>query len=399
MRSGTIGAGQTAITSREGTFTFDGVPVGTYTLRVFSEGFAIDEREITVGSTPQDVTVVLAIGENRVTVSAELGRAEDAANVPQSVNVIGSENMAHRVTTVIAQAAKEEPGLNVQRTSPTIGAIVIRGMTGKNVVNYVDGVRYTHSGQRGGINTFFNLNDSSTFNNIEVLRGPNGAQYGSDSLAGTVNLVSRSPVFGVSKPEFHGEIDPSFSTADRAFGSAAMFSYGTQRFGGYVNMFGRRVGDTRTAGGIDSHSAITRFLGRPSTVLYARNPGTGFEQYGGSMRLNYAPLQDQILIFFYQRSKQDNGKRFDQMLGGDGNLIADLRNLMLDFGYVRYIKQGSVSSTVPHSLDHITASAKSVLTRAARETRSATSPTSTNVRRRTAPASSLINISARETLC
>ncbi|MEO7659426.1 MAG: TonB-dependent receptor, partial [Pyrinomonadaceae bacterium] len=45
-------------------------------------------------------------------------------------------------------------------------------------------------------------------------------------------------------------------------------------------------------------------------------------------------------IFFYQRGQQDKGQRFDQMLGGDGNLIADLRNLMLDFGYLRYVKQG-----------------------------------------------------------
>ncbi|MEQ1645474.1 MAG: TonB-dependent receptor, partial [Pyrinomonadaceae bacterium] len=41
-----------------------------------------------------------------------------------------------------------------------------------------------------------------------------------------------------------------------------------------------------------------------------------------------------------QRSQQDGGKRYDQTLGGDGNLKADLRNLMLDFGYLRYFKAG-----------------------------------------------------------
>src|SRR4030095_10336784 len=40
----------------------------------------------------------------------------------------------------------------------------------------------------------------------------------------------------------------------------------------------------------------------------------------------------------YARSQQDGGKRYDQLLGGDGNLVADLRNLMLDFFYVRYDK-------------------------------------------------------------
>ncbi|MBA3600648.1 MAG: TonB-dependent receptor, partial [Acidobacteria bacterium] len=84
---------------------------------------------------------------------------------------------------------------------------------------------------------------------------------------------------------------------------------------------------------------ITRFLGLPSNVLYDRSPNTEFTQYGGSFRLNYAPTDDQQIVFFYQRGQQDEGKRFDQLLGGDGNLLADLRNLMLDFGYVRYVKQ------------------------------------------------------------
>jgi outer membrane receptor protein involved in Fe transport len=35
---------------------------------------------------------------------------------------------------------------------------------------------------RGGINSFFNLLEESNLRSMEVLRGPNSAQYGSDSL-------------------------------------------------------------------------------------------------------------------------------------------------------------------------------------------------------------------------
>jgi hemoglobin/transferrin/lactoferrin receptor protein len=226
-------------------------------------------------------------------------------------------------------------------------------LTGKNVVNYVDGVRYTTGAQRGGINTFLNLNDPSNFSSVEVLRGPNAAQYGSDSLGGTVNLLTKSPVFG-DTPKFGGEIIPFFGTADRSFGSSVLLSYGTNKLGGYVNVFGRRVNTLRTADGIDSHSAITRFLGLPSDVLYDRSPNTEYTQYGGAYRLNYSPTDDQQIAFFYQRGQQDEGKRFDQLLGGDGNLLADLRNLMLDFGYLRYVKQNfgffdSASFTVSYN--------------------------------------------------
>ena len=332
---------QTATTSNEGIFSFRTMPVGEYHLTVVANGFADARQTIQIsGSNVSPIAVDLEIGTSRVVVTAEVGQRQDKVNVPQATNIIGSEAILERATSVLAQAGEEEAGLNVQRTSPTIGAIVVRGLTGKNVANFVDGVRYTNGAQRGGINTFLNLNEPTNVQAIEVLRGPSSAQYGSDSLAGTVNLVTKTPAYGFDSPEFHGDFTPGFSTADRGYGSSGLVSYGTKRFGGYISLAGRKIGDVRTADGNDTHSAVLRFLGLPSKTLYDRSPGTGFKQYGGALRLNYAPREDQQIIFHYQRSQQDDGKRFDQLLGGDGNLIADLRNLMLDFGYLRYVKQG-----------------------------------------------------------
>ena len=347
---------KTTNTDGGGTFTFDKVALGNYQIRVAAEGFAQNIMPVQVTAAGiSSLEIALTIGESNVTVTAELGRAENLANVPQAVSVISTDEILERSQSVLAQVGEEEAGLNVQKTSPTIGAVVVRGLTGKNVVNFVDGVRYTNSAQRGGINTFFNLNEPSNLQAIEVLRGPNSAQYGSDSLGGTVNLLSRTPIFGTDKAEFHGEINSFFNSADTSFGSSTFFSYGTNKFGGYVNLAGRRINTLRPANGLDSHAAVTRFLGLPSNIINGeRLPDTAFTQYGGAFRLNYAPTDDQQIIFHYQRSQQDGGKRYDQLLGGDGNLIADLRNLMLDFGYLRYVKQNfgffdSASFTVSYN--------------------------------------------------
>ncbi|HKP68803.1 MAG TPA: TonB-dependent receptor [Pyrinomonadaceae bacterium] len=326
----------TTITDRDGKYEFVGNPVGQYRVYASAPGFAefsggVDLREDT------NFDLVLAVGEGHFTVTAEIGNIENIERIPQPVNVIDSREIQLRVTSFTAQLAKEEPGINIQRTSPSIGAIVVRGLTGKNVVNFIDGVRYTTSAQRGGINTFFNLNDASNLETVEVLRGPNSAQYGSDSLGGTVNLLTRSLDFGSDDPEFHGELGSGYNSGDRSFGGSGMFGYGTRKLNAFANLSARRVNTLRTASGLDSHSAITRFLGLPSTVLYDRNTDTEFTQYGGSTRITYSPSDEHQLIGLYQRSQQDDGKRFDQLLGGDGNLIADLRNLMLDFGYVRYV--------------------------------------------------------------
>ncbi len=329
------------VSNASGSFTFENLTAGKYEIRVAADGFAVQRQLVQTNSgAAENLEIVLAIGESRITVTAEVGQSAERENVPQATNVIGSNRILERAATVLSSVGREEVGLNVQTTSPTIGAVVVRGLTGKNVVNYVDGVRFTNGAQRGGINTFFNLNEPSGLQSIEVLRGPNSAQYGSDSLGGTVNLLTKSPVFGSDKAEFHGEFNSFFSSADLGFGSSTLLSYGTNKLGGYANLAARRINTLRPAGGLDSHAAVTRFLGLPSNIINGdRLPDTAFTQYSGVFRLNYAPRGDQQISFYYQRSQQDGGKRYDQLLGGDGNLIADLRNLMLDFAYLRYVKQ------------------------------------------------------------
>ncbi|MEJ7714135.1 MAG: TonB-dependent receptor [Pyrinomonadaceae bacterium] len=131
------------------------------------------------------------------------------------------------------------------------------------------------------------------------------------------------------------------TSADLSFGSNALVTYGTKRFGLLTNVVGRRVNTLRPGGGFDSHAAVTRFLSLSSSIVgETRLPDTAFTQYGGTFHTSFAPNDDQRFIFRYQRSQQDGSKRYDQLMGGDGNLIADLRNLMLDFGYLRYFKQG-----------------------------------------------------------
>jgi hemoglobin/transferrin/lactoferrin receptor protein len=333
------------VTDSSGNFSLDNVPAGSYEIRINQGGFDTRRVSAQVASnktTRMEVVLQVAPIDSEVTISAETGQAQDKDRIPQAVNVISENAIQQRTTAVLAQFADEEVGLGLQRTSPSMGEVFVRGLTGKNVPVYVDGVRYTTSTQRGGVSTFFNLNEPTSLRAVEVLRGPNSAQYGSDSLGGVVQLVSRTPVFGGDKSELHGESHTFFTSADASSGSNLLLSYGTNHFGFYGNAAARRINTLRTADGLDSHSAVTRFLGLPSSVLYSpRMPDTAFTQYGGTAHMNYAPTSDQQFIFHYQRSQQDGGKRFDQLLGGDGNLIADLRNLMLDFGYGRYIKQGA----------------------------------------------------------
>ena len=199
-------------TDAQGRFRFHDVPAGTYELIIAKEGFDDVRAAARVGDAEASGEVRVTLGvrnlNEQITVSAETGAAENKEKIPQAINVISEESLRQRTTAVLAQVADEETGVSMQRTSPTIGAVVVRGLSEVGV--YVDGVRYTNATQRGGINTFFNLVEPTSLRAVEVLRGTNTAQYGSDSLGGTVQVLSRLPEFGTKEPQTHGEVNTFF---------------------------------------------------------------------------------------------------------------------------------------------------------------------------------------------
>lgn len=330
----------TGLSDAQGRFRFSGIPAGHYELRVSSPGFAERRLALNVRSgVLQDLEVRLELQSVRqyVTVTAHAGLVEDVDAVPQRVNVVPEEFIQQRAKAVVAQVAQEETGVALQRTSSTMAGIYVRGLTGDKVNIFVDGFRYSNSAQRGGVNTFLDLIEPSALQAVEIVRGPSSAQYGSDAIGGSVQLISRAPEFSTGDPRIRGQASIFADSADASFGSAASASFATKRFGLLTSTSGRRHSRLRPGGGFDSHAAVTRFLGLPSTVLGDnRLSGTAFTQYGGLVRANWAPAPGSQFILHYARSQQDGGQRYDQLLGGDGNLIADLRNLMLDFFYVRY---------------------------------------------------------------
>ncbi|MCS6817982.1 MAG: TonB-dependent receptor [Blastocatellia bacterium] len=331
------------VSNEAGEFTFAQLPRGVYELVVHAQGFV--EHRLPIRLAVADdvylrVTLDTAPIVEEVTVTGEGGFVEEANRAVQPVSVITSDQILARAKAVLAQAVNEEVGVHLQRTSPTIAGIFIRGLGGDKVNVYVDGVRYSTSAMRSGIHTFLSLLDPTHVETIEVLRGPRSADYGSDALGGSFQLLTWPPPLALRKVEWHGSWATTLNTADWSTGSNFRASIGTPTLGLVLNAVGRRVNTLRPGRGVDSHSAVTRFLGLPSSVLYGpRLPDTGFTQYGGSASLLWAPSSGHAFRFHYQRGQQDGGKRFDQLLGGDGNLIADLRNLMLDFFYARYDRQ------------------------------------------------------------
>jgi len=331
-------------TDEEGRFLFKDVPPGRYVIIVQATGFNERQAGVIVGSgaaSQVDIILEATPVEAEVTVASTAGSVQDRTTLAQPVNVIDAFSILERAKAVVAQIALEEPGLQLLRTSPSIAGLYIRGLTGNKVNTYVDGVRYSTSAVRGGITTFMDLIDPTMLQAAEILRGPSSAQYGSDALGGSIQYLTFVPALSDGPARISGHLGGRFNSADWSYGANVLAQYSSARFAVLAGSAARRIDALRAGGGIDSHAAVTRFFGLTSDrFVDDRLPDTEFTQYGGLFKINWAPTaRDQILIS-YSQGRQEGGKRTDQLLGGDGNLVADLKDLRGDLFYVKYNRYG-----------------------------------------------------------
>ncbi len=243
----------TTLTDESGSFSIPTIAPGDYVIRVEADGFTEHRSSATVsdGAAQVDIVLDVAAVREKVTVTAAPGYAQEAARAVRPVSVISREDIDRRVSRFVAEAVQEEPGVHLQNTSPTMSGVFVRGLTGNKVNVFVDGVRYSNGAQRGGVNTFLNLIDPSVVDGVEIVHGPNSAEYGSDALGGTIQFQTRTPALAASGTRIGGEVALGGQTGHQGGGGNGALSIGTSTFGLFASGGGRKVGEIRTGGGID----------------------------------------------------------------------------------------------------------------------------------------------------
>ena len=164
---------------------------------------AIDGATLTV-----DVTLSLAFTD-RVTVGSRASRADTGKSVP--IDVISREQIASGGYTELAQVIQAfAPSLNFPRPTITDGTdtvrpATLRGLGPDQVLVLVNGkrrhqsalVHLNNSIGRGSTGVDLNAIPVAAIDRIEILRDGAAAQYGSDAIAGVINIVLNG---GPSRP-------------------------------------------------------------------------------------------------------------------------------------------------------------------------------------------------------
>ena len=332
-----------SFTDQRGHFTLDKVLAADYVVSVQKRGFREVRRvlHVTPGDSLQlEFQLSVASIFETVTVTPVRGQPQEVFQVPQSPAVITDDEMARQYANILPQALRDAPGVHIQQTTSGQGSPFVRGLSGQQVLNLINGVRFNNATFRPGANQYAALIEHDFADRVEIVRGPGSTQYGSDSLGGTINVLTRSAQ-GADSFGIHGNVNTFFASADLSAGLSAKVSGSSARWGFLFGASGRRTQDLRTGGGLDSHSVVTRLLGISSKFLGDRLQDTAYGQYNADAKLQFKASDADVLSFEYLRGTQLGLRRYDQLDGGIGNLLNSFDPQVLDFFTARYDRIGA----------------------------------------------------------
>jgi iron complex outermembrane receptor protein/vitamin B12 transporter len=184
-------SGSTSIASATadgtGRYEFHDVSAGRYKIRANASSFDwTASKPFYVGEGANaNVDLLLALGviSQTVTVTAT-GTPTPQAQVGASVTLLSRDDYADKLD--VHEALRLVPGAQLTQTGRRggLGELFVRG--GNNDANklLIDGIPSTDIG--GAVD--FGVLAAAGIDQIEVLRGPNSALYGSDALAGVVSM-------------------------------------------------------------------------------------------------------------------------------------------------------------------------------------------------------------------
>lgn len=116
------------------------------------------------------------------------------ARVGQSISVVDLPELERRQAQNVADVLRTLPGVTIAR-SGSIGSatsVFIRGAESDQTVALIDGVKLNDPSTPGGGFNFGNLLVGN-IERIEVLRGSQSVLWGSQAIAGVVNMITRRP--------------------------------------------------------------------------------------------------------------------------------------------------------------------------------------------------------------
>jgi iron complex outermembrane receptor protein len=258
---------RTVDTDDEGRFEFHDVPAGKYDVVAHLDRVPdiVRSVDLTSGDATLDFQIELTGVREQVTVTAT-GSEQAVSSSIQSVDVLGSIELAKKSPVSLGEALDGELGIAKRSFGPGTARPVIRGFDGDRVLVLQDGNRIGGLGFESGDHA--EPIDILTVERVEIVKGPATLLYGSNAIGGVVNTVSGhdSPHKGVN-----AYLTGIGGTNGGHGGASGGIEFGTEKWLFWGNGGGQRTGDYNTPTGRVENSFSREGSGAAGLGHYSKN--------------------------------------------------------------------------------------------------------------------------------
>jgi iron complex outermembrane receptor protein len=268
------------ITNKEGVYSIN-IEAGAHVLEIGFVGYANNVANVQVlSNTTKDFYLNSSAIEGGNVIVTSFLRATSTRRTPTPVTIIKKDELFRGVSTNLIDALSKVPGVSQISTGPAISKPIIRGLGYNRVVVMNDGIR--QEGQQWGDEHGIEI-DEYNVSRTEVLKVPASLIYGSDALAGVINIISNVPV---SEGVIKGNVFSNYQTNNRLMGNHFDIAGNKKGFIWGFNLSSKNAGDYKNK--YDGNVFNSRFL--------EDNGGgyIGMEKSWGYSQLSYSNFYQQL---------------------------------------------------------------------------------------------------------
>ncbi len=205
------------IADTAGNYSFKSLPAGSYLVQVQFVGFKTLTKNVTIsGASKADLAMSDEAVEEGSVVVTGTSKATQIKRNPVPVVSISHNYLITNLNTNIIDAIAKVPGVTALTTGPNVSKPFIRGLGYNRILTLFDGVR--QEGQQWGDEHGIEV-DEYGVDRVEVVKGPASLTYGSDALAGVVNLIPTQPA---AEGKIIGDVTTEYQSNNGMFGGSAM---------------------------------------------------------------------------------------------------------------------------------------------------------------------------------
>ncbi|HYV95012.1 MAG TPA: TonB-dependent receptor [Chitinophagales bacterium] len=181
-----------AVSDAKGNYTIKNLPAGSFVVQVNYLGYSTLSQKVSIkGNVAQNFSLTSSIVEMNEVVVTGVSTATQIKHEVTPMALISAKQLQLSITPNAIEAISKIPGVSTLSTGPNVSKPYIRGLGYNRVLTLFDGVR--QEGQQWGDEHGIEV-DQFLIDHIEVVKGPASLIYGSDALAGVVNLLPAAPV-------------------------------------------------------------------------------------------------------------------------------------------------------------------------------------------------------------